>query len=182
MVRGGVRSMHERLGIGVVGAAVIFKQHAEAYAQLADRVRLTAVAEVDEVKLRQATTRYEVAFGCSDYRQLLERKDVAVVTVCTPPCAHEQVVIDAVEAGKYVICEKTLAHTLEAADRIRQVAARFPGKLSANYQFRYLPGVQRTVWLRDQGRLGRLLFGRFSWYGRFQKPGRVRMGWWGRWD
>ena len=174
--------MSERLGVGVVGAGVIFKQHAEAYAQLADRVRLTAVAEVDEAKLQQATTQYEVPFGCRDYRQLLERKDVAVVAVCTPPCAHDQVVIDALEAGKYVICEKPLAHTLEAADRIRQVAARFPGKLSTNYQFRCLPGVQRTVWLRDHGRLGRLLFGRFSWYGRFQKPGRPRMGWWGRWE
>src|SRR5262249_7776591 len=161
--------MRERLGMGVVGAGVIFKQHAEAYAQLGGRVLLTAVAEVDEAKLRQATTRYGVSLGCRDYRQLLDRKDVAVVTVCTPPCAHEQVVIDALEAGKYVICEKPLAHTLDAADRIRQVAARFPGKLSTNFQFRYQTGVQRTVWLRDHGRLGRLLFGRFSWYGRFQK-------------
>src|SRR5262245_8623480 len=180
--REGDASMRERLGVGVVGAGVVFQQHAEAYAQLADRIHLVGVAEVEEAKLRQATARYGVAFGCQDYRQLLDRKDVAIVSVCTPPCAHEQVVVDALEARKYVICEKPLAHTLDAADRIRAVAARFPGKLSMTFQFRYLPDVQRTVWLRDHGRLGRLLFGRFSWYGRFQKPGRPRMGWWGRWE
>ena len=174
--------MGETIGVGVVGTGVIFQRHAEAYAQLAHRVRLAAVAEVDETRLRQALTRYSVPFGCRDYRQLLERKDVAIVTVCTPPCFHEQIVIDALEAGKYVVCEKPLAHTLEAADRIRIVADRFPGKLSTTFQFRYLPEVQRAVWLRDNGRLGRLLFGRFSWYGRFQKPGRPRMEWWGRWE
>src|ERR1044072_7650064 len=174
--------MDERIGVGVVGAGVIFQKPAEAYAQLGDRVRLAAVAEVDEVKLQQTLARHSVPFGCRDYRHLLEREDVDIVTVCTPPCFHEQIVIDALEAGKYVICEKPLAHTLEAADRIRIVADRHPGKLSTTFQFRYLPEVQRTVWLRDHERLGRLLFGRFSWYGRFQKPGRPRMEWWGRWQ
>ena len=174
--------MGDRIGVGVVGTGVIFQRHAEAYAELAHRVRLAAVAEVDESKLRQTMTRYSVPFGCRDYRQLLERNDVSIVTVCTPPCFHEQIVIDALEAGMLVVCEKPLAHTLEAADRIRQVAERFPGKLSTTFQFRYLPEVQRAVWLRDHERLGRLLFGRFSWYGRFNKPGRPRMGWWGRWE
>jgi len=174
--------MSETIGVGVVGTGVIFQRHAEAYAELGPRVRLAAVAEVDESKLRRAITRYSVPFGCRDYRQLLERKDVAIVTVCTPPCFHDQIVIDALEAGKHVVCEKPLAHTLEAADRIRKVAERFPGKLSTTFQFRYLPEVQRTVWLRDHDRLGRLLFGRFSWYGRFHKPGRPRMEWWGRWE
>jgi UDP-N-acetyl-2-amino-2-deoxyglucuronate dehydrogenase len=174
--------MSTMVGVGIIGAGTIFHRHAEAYAQLADRVRLVAVVELDESKLRQATTDYAVPFACRDYRQMLERKDVALVTVCTPPCSHEQIVIDALEAGKYVVCEKPLAHTLASADRIRKAAARFPGKLSTTFQYRYLPEVQRTVWLRDNQRLGRLLFGRFSWCSRFQKRGLARMDWWGRWE
>jgi len=173
--------MGESIGVGIVGAGVIFQRHAEAYAQLGSRARLVAVADVDEDKLRRAASQHAIPFACRDHRQLLERQDVTLVTVCTPPCFHEQIVIDALEAGKYVVCEKPLAHTLESADRIRAVADRFPGKLSTTFQFRYLPEVQRTIWLRDHDRLGRLLFGRFSWYGRFQKPGRPRMDWWGRW-
>ena len=143
--------------VGIIGAGIVFERHARAYAELADRVRLAAVAEVDEAKLRQATTKHGVAFGCRDYREVLSRKDVEIVTVCTPPCFHERIVIEALEAGKYVICEKPLAHTLEAADRILEVAERIPGKLSTVYQFRYLPEVRRTVWLRDNERLGPLL-------------------------
>src|SRR5206468_1684287 len=142
---------------------------------------------VDQAQLQKVTARYFIPYAYQDHRALLERDDVDVVTVCTPPVLHERVVVDALEAGKFVLCEKPLAHTLEAADRILAVARRWPGKLSTVYQFRYLPEVQRTLWLRDQGRLGRLMFGRFSRCARFEtpakagKPGKVRTDWWGRW-
>src|SRR5437867_3340300 len=174
-------------GMGIVGAGRIFEQHASAYKSLGPRARLVAIADIDETQLRRATSRYFIPYAYRDHRALLERDDVDVVTVCTPPALHERVVIDSLEAGKFVVCEKPEAHTLEAADRIFEVARRWPGKLSTVYQFRYLPEVQRTVWLRDQGRLGRLIFGRFSRYARFEtparagKPGKVRTNWWGRW-
>jgi UDP-N-acetyl-2-amino-2-deoxyglucuronate dehydrogenase len=185
--------MANTVGMAIVGAGRIFEQHARAYAALGGRTRLLGIADVDEAQLLKATSRYFIPYACRDYRALLERDDVDVVTVCTPPALHEQVVVDALEAGKFVLCEKPLAHTLAAADRILAVARRWPGKLSTVYQFRYLPEVQRTVWLRDQGRLGRLMSGRFSRYARFEtpakagkrgkapKPGKVRTDWWGRW-
>jgi UDP-N-acetyl-2-amino-2-deoxyglucuronate dehydrogenase len=185
--------MRTTFGMGIVGAGRIFEQHARAYAALGTRARLLAIADVDQAQLRKATTRNFIPYEYQDHRALLERDDVDVVTVCTPPALHERVVVDALEAGKFVLCEKPLAHTLEAADRILAVARRWPGKLSTVYQFRYLPEVQRTLWLRDQGRLGRLMFGRFSRYARFEtpaksgksgkpaKPAKVRTDWWGRW-
>ena len=179
--------MRTTFGMGIVGAGRIFEQHARAYAALGARARLLAIADVDQAQLQKVTARYFIPYAYQDHRALLERDDVDVVTVCTPPVLHERVVVDALEAGKFVLCEKPLAHTLEAADRILAVARRWPGKLSTVYQFRYLPEVQRTLWLRDQGRLGRLMFGRFSRCARFEtpakagKPGKVRTDWWGRW-
>jgi UDP-N-acetyl-2-amino-2-deoxyglucuronate dehydrogenase len=181
-------------GVGVVGAGRVFEQHARACAELGPRVRLLAIADVDEAQLRRATSRHFVPFAYRDYRQLLDRTDVDVVAVCTPPAFHEPIVVDALEAGKFVICEKPLAHTLEAADRIVAAARRYPGRLTTVFQFRYLPEVRRTRWLLEQGHLGRPLFGRFSRYARFEtpgrrakpgkvsKPGKERADWWGRWD
>ncbi len=126
-------------GMGIVGAGRIFEQHAQAYASLGARARLLAIADVDQAQLQKATARYFIPYAYQDHRALLERDDVDVVTVCTPPALHERVVVDALEAGKFVSCEKPLAHTLEAADRMLAVARRWPGKLSTVYQFRYLP-------------------------------------------
>jgi UDP-N-acetyl-2-amino-2-deoxyglucuronate dehydrogenase len=180
-----------RPGVGIVGTGIIFEEHAQSLAHLRDRAKLIAVAELDEDRRQAAAAKYSIAFAYRDYHELLDRDDVDVVSVCTPPCFHEPVVVDALEAGKYVICEKPLAHTLEAADRILEVARAFPGKLSTVHQFRWLPEVRRTIWLRDNGYLGQLLFGRFQRYGVFNnpwkkpKPGKPakppRRDWWGRW-
>jgi UDP-N-acetyl-2-amino-2-deoxyglucuronate dehydrogenase len=180
-------------GIGIVGAGRVFEQHARASVELGRRARLLAIAEPDQAQLRRAISQHFIPFAHADYRSLLDRADIDVVAVCTPPSSHERIVVDALDAGKFVICEKPLAHTLEAADRIIATARRHPGKLSTVLQFRYLPEVRRTRWLADHGHLGRLVFGRFSRYARFEtparraKPGRYtktgkdRADWWGRW-
>jgi predicted dehydrogenase len=180
-------------GVGVVGAGRVFEQHARACAELGGRARLLALADLDEAQVRRATSQHFIPFAHADYRALLERTDIDLVAVCTPPASHERIVVDALEAGKFVMCEKPLAHTLEAADRILAAARRHPGRLATVFQFRYLPEVRRTRWLSEQGHLGRLLFGRFSRYARFdgpgkpakpgkaRKPGKERADWWGRW-
>jgi predicted dehydrogenase len=183
----------DAVGIGIVGAGRIFEQHAIACNSLAGRVRLLGIADINEAQLQKASAQYAIPFAAADYRSLFDRRDIDVITVCTPPVLHERVVVDALEAGKFVICEKPLAHTLESADRIIAAAKKYPGKLSTVYQFRYLPEVQRTLWLRDHGRLGRLLFGRFHRFAKFEAPGRPakdgkaakpakkRSPWWGEW-
>jgi len=184
----------DTLGIGIIGAGRIFEQHAMACNSLGGRTRLLAIADIDEAQLQKAAGKYSIPFASADYRRLLDRSDLDVITVCTPPVLHERVVIDALEAGKFVICEKPLAHTLESADRIIAVAKKHPGKLSTVYQFRYLPDVQRALWLRDHGRLGKLLFGRFHRFAKFEaparpakdgkpaKPAKKRSPWWGQWQ
>jgi UDP-N-acetyl-2-amino-2-deoxyglucuronate dehydrogenase len=179
-----------KLGIGIAGAGRIFDQHASACLELADRAQLLAVADPDDLQLSKAVTRHRIPFAYSDYRRLLEHREVDVVIVCTPPVSHERIVMDALQAGKFVISEKPLAHTLRAADNILAAAEKYPGKLSTVHQFRYLAEVQRTCWLRDHGHLGRLMFGRFSRFARWEKPAKAKDGarpakkrsaWWGEW-
>ncbi len=172
-----------RVGIGIVGVGGIFEQHARAVSELSGRARIVAVCDVDATRLASAAARYDVPIACVDHRELVEHRDVDVVAVCTPPGFHADVVIDALAAGKHVICEKPLARTLADADRILVAANGRPGRLSVVYQFRRLPEVRRALWLRDQGGLGALLSGRFHRFARFRRPGKPdRAGWWGRWD
>jgi predicted dehydrogenase len=170
--------MSRVLGVGVVGTGIIYERHARACAENPGRVRLVAVADVDADRLEAARAAWDVPVACTGHRELIGRDDIDIVVVSTPPFTHEQIVIDALEAGKYVLCEKPLAPTVAAADRILEVAERHPGRLSVVHQFRYLPEVQRTIALRDSGRLGELLFGRFSRVAKFKE----RRSWWGAWD
>jgi predicted dehydrogenase len=150
-------------------------------ARLDDRLRLVGIAEIDPHRRRAATDAAFVPFATDDHRALLDRPEVDVVVVCTPPSSHEEVVRAALEAGKHVVCEKPLANSLAAVDRLEQLERRAPGRLSTVYQWRYLPEVRRMVHLRDNGRLGPLVLGRFQRLARIP-AGHHGAGWWGRWD
>ena len=143
--------MLRKLGIGIVGAGRIFEQHASACLELDESARLIAVADPEELQLQKAESRYSIPFAYSDYHRVLERDDIDVVIVCTPPSLHGRHVVDALQAGKFVISEKPLAHTLKAADSILAATQKYPGRLSTVHQFRYLPEVQRTCWLSRPG-------------------------------
>ena len=84
-------------GVAVVGAGIIFKNHANALEAIPSRARLIGVAELDESKRDAATEQNFVPVVTDDYKELLERNDVDIVTVCTPPNIHEKVVVDALE-------------------------------------------------------------------------------------
>lgn len=172
--------MGKGFGVGIIGAGVMFGHHAAALKALENRARLIGVADLDESKLRSASARHFVPYTYTDHRKLLARDDIDIVTITTPPSAHEQLVVEALDAGKHVICEKPLAHTLEAADRIIDIASRSQGRLTVGYQHRFWPEIKKLVWLRDNGWLGDLQSGSFMRMTPFTKS--AATDWWGRWE
>jgi predicted dehydrogenase len=168
-------------GVGIIGAGGIFDEHARGYAQMA-RTRIVALADVDDERMRRASKDVFIPFTTTNYNDLLARTDVDIVDICTPPNLHEEMVLAALGAGKHVLCEKPLAHSLAAADRIIDAAKQYPGKLSVIYQLRYSPEARRINWLRDNNYLGDLRFGRFSRYGTLPGGAQSGKGWWGRWS
>src|SRR3990172_8052344 len=129
-------------GVGIIGAGGIFAEHARGYAQM-PRARIVALADVDAERMRRASKDFFIPFTCSNYNDLLARPDVDIVDICTPPSLHEEMVLAALRAGKHVLCEKPLAHSLASADRIIEAARQYPGKLSVIYQLRYSPEARR---------------------------------------
>ena len=90
--------------IALVGAGVIGKQHGLVISQLADRLRLVAVADVEVDRAEQlAAERGGRPFG--SLAEALAAEEIDIVTVCTPTGRHGEVAIEALAAGKHVIVE-----------------------------------------------------------------------------
>lgn len=160
--------MARTYGVGLVGAGAISPTHLTAYQALAQRLRPVGISDIDEVRLRQAGLKHFIPVSTTDYRDLLERDDIDIIDICTPPSTHAPIVRDALEAGKYVVCEKPLASTLEQIDALIGLAEKHPGRLSTIFQRRYAAVVQRLLQARDDGALGQLVGGRFSRYAKGQ--------------
>jgi len=97
--------------------------------------------------------------GCPsfvDAAELLRSVRPDLVVNCTREWQHRDTTLMSFEAGADVFCEKILAESLESGQRMVQ-AARDQGRvLAVNYNWRFLPGIQRIRAVRDGGELGRL--------------------------
>lgn len=151
------------LGIGVIGAGAIVKRHVIAYQSLPSLARLVAVADIDAKRSNEAKAAYGFAEALTDYRSLLSRSDVDVVDICAPAGLHCRMVVDALKAGKHVLCEKPIATTLADADAMIAAAAE-NAKLAAScvFQLRCETTHRRMRRLIQQGQIGRPLLAKVA--------------------
>jgi predicted dehydrogenase len=72
-----------------------------------------------------------------DYKELLKRNDIDLVSVCTPPYTHAEIAIDASHSGKHVLVEKPMASSLEECDAMNEAAMKNQKVLSVVAQNRF---------------------------------------------
>jgi len=132
--------MIDQLHFGLIGCGRVAPRHAESFAQLAGAT-LAAVADVRASRADRFAKEYH-AEAYTDYRRLLERADIAAVSICTPSGLHAAMAIEAMQAGKHVIVEKPMAMSLADADAMIRASVETGRKLCVVLQNRYNPPMQ----------------------------------------
>ncbi len=100
----------------------------------------------------------------TDYRALLERKDIEAVVVATPLHLHAPISIDAMRAGKHVFCEKAIAYSLEEAKAMARTARETRRILQIGHQRHYNPIYEQAYRLIQEGAIGRITHVRALWH------------------
>ncbi|MGN0567025.1 MAG: Gfo/Idh/MocA family protein, partial [Acutalibacteraceae bacterium] len=97
----------EKLKIGIIGVGSIARSaHIPAYL-LEKRAEIVAVCDIIEERAQNARQKhFKNARVYTDYKELLKDPDVQAVDICTPNYMHSVIAVDAMEAGKHVLCEK----------------------------------------------------------------------------
>jgi UDP-N-acetyl-2-amino-2-deoxyglucuronate dehydrogenase len=144
--------------IAVVGAGVIGKHHGLVVSQLADRLELVAVADINvERAERLAAERGGRPFA--SLTEALAAVDVDIVAVCTPTGRHGEVATEALAAGKHVIVEKPAEITVARTDEIIEARDKAGTLVTVISQHRFDPATEATLAAIEHGELGRLTSG-----------------------
>jgi predicted dehydrogenase len=158
------------LGVALVGYGAMGRAHAMAYRDIgfhyglhADATKIIGVATTHEETARHAAAEVGCEVATTDWQTLIARDDIDIVDICTPHDSHEEIVVAAARAGKHIYCEKPLAHTLDAANRIAAAVREAGVQIGLTFNFRFFPCVQRAKQLIDDGLVGRI----FSVHGRY---------------
>lgn len=115
----------DRPVIGCIGVGSMGTGDAHGHNRFGD---IVAVCDVDKNHAERARQDKEIGKGKADaygdYRKVLERKDIDVVSIVTPDHWHVKIAIEALEAGKHVFCQKPLTLTLEENQLIRNACKK----------------------------------------------------------
>lgn len=143
--------MADSLRVGVVGAGLIAGCHVRAYARIAD-VEVVAVADPHLAKAEQlaADAGATAVYDLDDVLAL----EPDVISVCTPPGSHADLVVRALAAGRHVLCEKPVALTLADADRIQRAAEASDRVTMIGHVSRYEPDHRAATDLVRAGHVG----------------------------
>jgi predicted dehydrogenase len=151
--------VRDPVGVGIIGVGDWASLHVTGYRSLGGRVRLTAVADIDAERAQAVAQRFEIPAYYDDYQRLLADADVQAVSICTPHFLHLQQCLEALAAGKHVLCEKPVAPNLAGLDRLAAAQKASGLVFSGVFQSRLGRGAQQVKALVERGRFGRLLLG-----------------------
>lgn len=147
------------LKIAIVGTGNISHHHIQAYLRFPERCVIAALVDIYPEKAREKQSRYGLtgARVYSSHTQMLEQDaTIDVVDICTPPYVHAAIAIDALQAGKHVLCEKPMAASLEECDAML-AARKASGKLlSVIAQNRFTDALWRLKAVIDSGLAGKI--------------------------
>ncbi len=148
--------------IGIIGTGAISQVvHLPILAER-DDVDLVAVADSDVHKAEVLSRRFSVPM-VMDPNDLIHFDELDALVLCTPNDTHEEMAIDALEAGKHVLVERPLALTSVGAARVVDAAERAGRVLSVGMPHRYRPEVVALRSFVEGGELGDLYAVRGSW-------------------
>jgi predicted dehydrogenase len=120
-------SANDRPRIAAIGTGGMGTGDARDHATFGD---IVAICDVDNTHAERARNDDTIGKGKADvyrdYRRVLDRNDVDVVSIVTPDHWHVKIAIEALQAGKHVFCQKPLSLTLEENRLARAAAEKYP--------------------------------------------------------
>ncbi len=152
----------KRLNVGMIGYGFMGRTHSNAFLQagrffdLAYQPALTAVCARNAARVQAFADNWGYPSVETDWRRLVERKDIDLVDIASPNDTHAEIAIAAAGAGKIVMCEKPLGRNAAESKRMVDAveSANVPNMVWYNY--RRVPAIVLLKNLIEEGKLGRI--------------------------
>ena len=115
--------MAKKVKVGIIGLGWPGLEHLKGYKQCAD-AEVVALCDMNSELAAQQAAEHGIAQVYSDHKQMLEEADIDAISVCLPNFLHAPFSLDALRAGKHVICEKPPALNAKEARKMAELASK----------------------------------------------------------
>jgi len=153
----------KKLNVAMIGYDFMGRAHSNAWRQVARFMPdlpyepvMKVVAGRTEAKVKEAAERLGWEEYATRWEDVIGRKDIDIIDICTPGDSHMPIAIAAAHAKKHILCEKPLANTLADAEKMWKAAAAAGVIHMLCHNYRRCPAVALAKQLIDAGTLGKI--------------------------
>ncbi|WP_238655469.1 Gfo/Idh/MocA family protein [Paenibacillus piscarius] len=165
--------MKNKLRYALIGAGGnAEKKHIHGYLALAGDVEILAICDIDEGKARRMAGKYGVPKVYTDYKEMMNREQLDLVSIVTPNFLHAEITVYALSQGIHVHCEKPLCLSATEAHAILEARNRSGKRVMIGLNNRF---TNEAVFLKQwisEGKLGQIYSAKAGWIRRSGIPGR----------
>ena len=145
--------MSKKIRWGIIGAGRIAAQFANDI-KYTSNAELVAIAARDMERAQAFADTHQLATAYGDYDSLYRAENVDAVYIATPHTHHKQQTINAVNAGKAVLCEKPFTVNSEECEELIEMATTSGQYIMEGVWTYFLPALQKAKQWVDEGRIG----------------------------
>jgi len=150
-----IANMKEIVRIGIIGAGFARTTQIPGFKNC-EGAQVVAIASAHREHAEEVAREFEIPHVADDWRGVIERDDVDLVSIVTPVVTHHEITLAALAAGKHVLCEKPMAMNSAEAREMME-GAREKGRLALiDHELRFLPGRLQMRELLRAGEIGKV--------------------------
>ncbi len=152
----------KKLNIGMIGYGFMGRAHSNAYRKVNQFFTLdyqpvlkaACARKADKVKAFAENWGWESVE--TDWRRLIERKDIDAIDIGSPNDTHREIAIAAAQAGKMVLCEKPLAMNVAEGREMTEAIEKAGVPNMVWFNYRRVPAIALAKQMIDEGRIGKV--------------------------
>ncbi|HEX8249681.1 MAG TPA: Gfo/Idh/MocA family oxidoreductase [Pyrinomonadaceae bacterium] len=147
--------MAKKVGIGIIGTGFARTVQIPAFQKI-DGAQVVSVASARRENAEKAARDFNIPHWTGDWRETIERADVDLICITTPPVFHREMTLYALERGRHVLCEKPMAMNAGEASEMWEKSKEKNVLAVIDHELRYLNGRRRAFEMIRAGEIGKI--------------------------
>lgn len=135
------------INVAFIGAGNFIKAFHLKTAMYCPWMNIHAIADLNTELLQKHAAALPVGYTTTDHRRVLTDPKVDLVIIGTKQDTHAKLIVESLDAGKWVYCEKPMAQTQQETETVLAAEARSIGRLAVGFNRRFAPAYQRAKYL-----------------------------------
>ena len=131
----------EKIRLGFIGAGAFISARHLKTAGETPYMEIRAIADLNRELLAEHQKHYQIGYVTDDYRKLLADPEIDLIVIGTKQDTHAKLIIESLNAGKWVWCEKPMCETEEEEAAILEAEKNAAGRLAIGFNRRFAPAI-----------------------------------------